>query len=90
MSSRSTELRNRERHVFRASFGIAVALHVAALGFVVWSRADPEWSPGRETIRLEDGSWTGTRIDVFFGPPKIYESSGRSLSTRMRHLVLDN
>ena len=76
MSGRSTELRRRERRVFGVSFGIAVVLHVVVLGFVAWSRVAPEWSPESETIRLVGGSWTGTPIDVFFGPPKIYEADG--------------
>ena len=76
MISRSTELRNRERRVLRVSFGVAVVVHVAAFGLIAWSRSAPEWRPGSETIRLEEGSWTGTRVDVFFGPPKIYEPGG--------------
>ena len=76
MISRSTELRKRDRRVFRASFGIAILLHVAALGLVAWPRTGPEWRPGGETIQLEVDAWTGTPIDVFFGPPKIYEADG--------------
>lgn len=51
-------------------------VHVAVLGIVAWSRAAPEWRPKNDTVRLEDGSWTGTPVNVFFGPPKIYESDG--------------
>ena len=32
---------------------------------------------GRETIRLEEGAWVGTPVEVFFGPPKIFEFKKR-------------
>ena len=74
--SRSTELRNRERRVFRVSLGIAVVVHVVALGLVAWASSVPEWRPDHDTVVLEPEYWTGTRVDVFFGPPKIFQVDG--------------
>lgn len=74
--SRSNELRRRDRRVFRVSLGIAVVLHVAALGLIGWSRVAPTWRPDSEAVRLEEDPWTGTPVAVFFGPPKIVEPDG--------------
>ncbi|MGI9627671.1 MAG: hypothetical protein ACR2QM_12600 [Longimicrobiales bacterium] len=76
MTNRSAELRARERRILRGSLGVAVALHAVAFGFVAWTRVAPEWSPGNEMVRLDEGSWSGTRVDVFFGPPMIFEADG--------------
>ena len=74
--SKCHELRRRDRRVFRISLGIAVVLHVAALGLIGWSKMAPTWTPDSETVRLEENSWTGTNVAVLFGPPKIFRADG--------------
>lgn len=55
---------------------IAVVLHAAAFGLVRWSHSGPEWSPDTEAVTLEQNSWTGTPVDAFFGPPRIFRPDG--------------
>lgn len=66
----------RENRRLLTGLAIAVALHVMAFGFVRWSSTGPGWSPDRDLVVLESNSWTGTPVDVFFGPPKIFRADG--------------
>lgn len=76
MSRRSADRRKRDRRVLRVSLGIAVVLHVAALGLITWSRGAPTWQPDSDAVRLEEDPWTGTPVTVFFGPPRIVQVDG--------------
>lgn len=76
MSRRAQERRQRENRRLWTGLAIAVGLHVAALGLVRWSGSGPEWSPDHDTVTLESNSWTGTPVDAFFGPPKIFRPDG--------------
>lgn len=76
MSRAAEERRRKENRLVWAGLGIAVLVHLAAVGFLRWSSHGPEWSPDRETVTLEAGSWTGTPVDVRFGPPRIFRSDG--------------
>lgn len=87
MTSRSTELRRSERRVYRVSLGIAFVVHGAAFGLVAWSHAGPQWSPGQDSVQLEEGSWTGTPVDVFFGPTRILESDGTLAEEPPDHIL---
>jgi hypothetical protein len=76
MSRRSNEIRQRDSRVLRISLGIAVVLHIAALGLIAWSKVAPTWRPDAEAVRLEEDAWTGTHVAVFFGPPRIVQPDG--------------
>ena len=76
MNTRSDERRVRQRRVFRLSLGIAAAVHVAVIGWVSWSLAQPKWTPDQDSVQIEAGSWAGTPVDVFFGPPRIFLADG--------------
>jgi hypothetical protein len=72
----ASERRRRDRRVLVVSLSIAAALHVVAFTFVAWTRPGATWTPGHDTIELEPDAWTGTRIEVLFGPPKILRPQG--------------
>ena len=72
MEQRANTRRRRENRTVFVGLGVAVLLHVAAFAFVGWNRTGPEWSLDRSSVTLEPASWTGTPVDVFFGPPRIY------------------
>lgn len=76
MDTHANGRRRKENRVLVVALGVAAVLHVAAFVLVGWSRTGPEWSPDREAVTLEPAPWTGTPIDVFFGPPRIYRTDG--------------
>jgi hypothetical protein len=76
MATRRTERRKRERRVLWVSLTIAAAAHGFALVFFTWDRPGPVWTPDRSSVELVSDYWTGTRISVLFGPPKIRLPSG--------------
>lgn len=68
--------RQKENRVLLAALGAAAVLHVVAFAFIGFSGNGPVWTPDRESVTLEATSWTGTPVDVFFGPPRIYQADG--------------
>jgi len=76
--SRSEELRERHRRVFRWSLGIAVLLHVAL--FALWPRIQVQPLAGSEEEEIAEGSPGDGRpfyVEVVFGPPEIMTTDGR-------------
>lgn len=76
MTSRSQQLRRRQRRIFGLSLLIAVLVHVAVFAFSPQFRSNPaDVSDGRTSLApSETGEvhW----IDVEFGPPKILLAGG--------------
>jgi hypothetical protein len=86
MKTRSDELREQSRRVLGWSLGIAALIHVAVFYFVSWSGTEGESGSG--LTLLATAQWTGAPVDVFFGPPKIFEPDG-TLSTEAPDRVLE-
>ena len=87
MSTRTTEMRRRERRVWIWSLTAAVVLHVIV--FVLWPAWTVEPFPFSE-LELRSGSGDSgpsVYVDVIFGPPEIFEENG-SVSVEPPHRVL--
>lgn len=76
MPAPSDRRRRRDRHILGVCIAIAAALHVVVIGLVSWTRAGAEFVPGSDAVVLEPDPWTGTAVDVFFGPPGIRQPDG--------------
>jgi len=70
------ERRKRDQRVPLVSLLIAAVLHAVAFVFVAWTQPAPTWTSGHDAIELEPDAWTGTRIEILFGPPKILSPDG--------------
>ena len=55
---------------------MAAVAHVVALGFITLRGPEVTWTPDQSAIEIEGDPWTGTRIEVLFGPPKILSPDG--------------
>lgn len=87
-STRSTELREENRRVFAWSLGIAVLAHVAVLAFSPTFRAELITGSDIELESVSEGGSTRVAVDVFFGPPDIFEANG-TLSRESPDRVLE-
>jgi hypothetical protein len=74
--SRSAELREKNRRVFAWSLGLAALIHIAV--FVLWPgfRVEPLAGSGGQDQAVSEAEGGLTFVDVFFGPPDIFEVDG--------------
>jgi hypothetical protein len=76
VKSRSEQLRERQRRVFRWSLGIAILLHGALFAFVQF-RTEPlaGWDE-EEVAEASPGEGRPFYVEVVFGPPEITRPGG--------------